>query len=241
MYEEIKKAAQYKILYKPDHPLAVDGTVSEHRLVLYGAIGPGEHKCNWCGRVVQWQVGRRRNKFTLVVDHVNEDRGDNRRSNLVPSCNYCNTSRLNTPKVKISKDELFIVHKSGHRQRALSIPCESCGKLFLSPLSRKREALIKFCSIQCAGRAHSGEGSWWKKQPDHPPSSHEIDPTTELYVKNGKWRQRAVKRVCSQCGKDFAARDFKRMNQVNYFCVKACEVAYRRERKIERLNRKSVA
>lgn len=76
-----------------DHPTAdCRGIVYVHRQVLYDAIGPGWHPCHWCGALVTWRKG-----FTtdvLVADHVDFDRSNNDRTNLVPSCNICNATRL---------------------------------------------------------------------------------------------------------------------------------------------------
>lgn len=69
------------------HPLAeCDGMVLAHRLVLWSAIGPGVHRCHWCPHLVVWGV-------SLVVDHLDGQKLDNRRANLVPSCRGCNVSR----------------------------------------------------------------------------------------------------------------------------------------------------
>lgn len=72
---------------RPGHPLAdKQGSLYEHRLVLFEHIGPGVHQCHWCGIDVEWMVD-------LEADHVNFDRVDNRSANLVPSCHGCNTRR----------------------------------------------------------------------------------------------------------------------------------------------------
>jgi hypothetical protein len=71
-------------------PLANGGNVVlEHRKILYDAIGPGPHMCYWgCGKVLEWK-----GQNGLHADHINGDKTDNRRENLVPSCNPCNKAR----------------------------------------------------------------------------------------------------------------------------------------------------
>lgn len=77
-----------------EHPLSVaQGKIRLHRKVLYDAIGPGEHPCNWCGRTVRWTRGARVTADTLVVDHLDGVKLNNDASNLVPSCSPCNTRR----------------------------------------------------------------------------------------------------------------------------------------------------
>lgn len=77
----------YIKLLRRDHPLADgDGYVYEHRLVLFEAIGPGTHGCHWCEAGVTWGVD-------LEADHLDHDRANNDRANLVPSCHGCNTRR----------------------------------------------------------------------------------------------------------------------------------------------------
>mgnify|MGYP003589876921 CR=1 FL=1 len=71
-----------------DHPLASHGAIAEHRMVLYDAIGPGPHPCNWCGELVGWG-----GRDGIHADHLNGDALDNSPENLVPSCNSCNHRR----------------------------------------------------------------------------------------------------------------------------------------------------
>lgn len=68
-----------------DHPLANDGTVLEHRKVLYDKIGPGSHDCNWCGKSLEWG-----GLEGIQADHKDGDKQNNDSDNLVPSCLICN-------------------------------------------------------------------------------------------------------------------------------------------------------
>lgn len=77
----------YLVEVDPSHPLSQSsGLVLQHRKVLFQKIGPGPHRCNWCGLIVEWGD-------SLVTDHVDGDRQNNDPSNLVASCISCNVSR----------------------------------------------------------------------------------------------------------------------------------------------------
>ncbi len=96
----------YIYLYRPDHPTAdKSGRVQEHRMVLYDAIGPGPHTCYWddifgCGQTaLEWG-----GIHGIHADHLNFDPSDNRRKNLVPSCQPCNVRRANERR-RLSKME----------------------------------------------------------------------------------------------------------------------------------------
>jgi len=62
-----------------------------HRGVLYDAIGPGPHPCHWCARSLPWQGKTAAD--CINVDHLDFNRLNNARQNLVPSCLDCNTKR----------------------------------------------------------------------------------------------------------------------------------------------------
>ena len=80
----------YIRIKQPDHPLADRaGWVAEHRAVLFDDIGPGPMNCELCGVGVTWE--------TVHVDHIDETRDNNVRSNLRPTCNACNTQRGRAP------------------------------------------------------------------------------------------------------------------------------------------------
>lgn len=57
----------------------------EHRAVLYALLGDGPLSCFWCGMSLTWPAA--------VVDHLNENKQDNRAENLAVSCNNCNRAR----------------------------------------------------------------------------------------------------------------------------------------------------
>lgn len=80
----------YRILTgQQEHPLSLsDGTLAEHRKVLYDKIGPGSHPCHWCDWELAWG-----GVDGICVDHLDTDRLNNNPENLVPSCHDCNKFR----------------------------------------------------------------------------------------------------------------------------------------------------
>lgn len=140
----------------PEHPLATkNGQVGRHRMVLYDAIGPGPHKCHWCGREIHWVVGVRGGPSSaLVVDHLDGNPHNNALENLVPSCQACNKRRAN-PDHEIKDGEPFVTWPDGSRHRAIERVCEHCGKTFLiaaAQVSGRRANDGKYCSRSCARR-----------------------------------------------------------------------------------------
>lgn len=83
--EKYNHSQGYILLHKPDHPLATKTTVFEHRYVYYEQYGEGPFNCYLCGREVGWS--------NLHIDHLNDNKTDNRIDNLKPSCAVCNQSR----------------------------------------------------------------------------------------------------------------------------------------------------
>jgi hypothetical protein len=85
---------RYRRVKRPGHSLAgKDGVVALHRLVLYEAIGPGEHPCHWCSTLVDWSKRYPADQAALVVDHLDWNRANNELANLVASCPPCNSTR----------------------------------------------------------------------------------------------------------------------------------------------------
>lgn len=82
-------AKGYRKHYNPTHPLAnKNGTVLEHRAVLYSELGSGRQNCHWCNDSLKWNVD-------LTVDHIDFDKLNNDKDNLVASCQSCNSRRFN--------------------------------------------------------------------------------------------------------------------------------------------------
>lgn len=89
----------YVMVYTPNHPMTTEGYRArpyEHRAVYFDAHGAGPFNCHVCGK--QGMLA------DFHVDHLNEDRADNRLDNLAPACPPCNqwrtTSRVDACRKK---------------------------------------------------------------------------------------------------------------------------------------------
>lgn len=81
----------YRLIYKPGHAMArKSGFALEHRVVLFDHIGDGPHPCHWCGKSMDWHGTQ---ATGVCVDHLDDDRLNNRTDNLVPACVGCNSKR----------------------------------------------------------------------------------------------------------------------------------------------------
>jgi hypothetical protein len=79
-------SAGYIDIVDPEHPLSTkDGRVKQHRAVAYEKYNGVCTNCFWCMETLTWDVAH--------VDHINEDKSDNRSENLVIACSECNTQR----------------------------------------------------------------------------------------------------------------------------------------------------
>jgi len=78
----------YRVLIIPGHPLSSSrGEVYEHRSVVFKRHGWGLPPCEICGAESDWNTRK------THIDHIDEDRANNRPENLRVLCNYCNVSR----------------------------------------------------------------------------------------------------------------------------------------------------
>jgi hypothetical protein len=94
------------------------------------ASGLKQRACELCGQGEVWR-GRR---MSLVLDHVNGVRDDNRLENLRIVCPNCNAT-LDT-------------HCGKNIHRVIDRSCERCGSRF-----RPRRQAQRFCSRECGQRA----------------------------------------------------------------------------------------
>jgi len=150
---------KYKYKAIPGHPLAgKHNWVFIHRAVLYEKIGPGEHRCVWCGVAINWRTGGGRGAFKgdLVVDHLDRDIHNNSPENLVPSCGPCNS--LRSSKGRIADGDL-VVFISGQKIRAVRFICQSCGKESIGQL----RGVNKYCSRRCASMERRPEHSCYRE------------------------------------------------------------------------------
>jgi hypothetical protein len=156
----------YVLLRLPEHPLAHDGWVYEHRHVLYEGLGPGPQECWWCGIEVKWENG-------LQVDHLDHDRSNNDPANLVPSCQPCNQGRgvgtqpenwaisLATRRVLRRHANEFKAEMDPIRARLTAVPAELQGDG-----ENKRAARMLYAAKAAYEKAVSGRarGRWPKSR-----------------------------------------------------------------------------
>lgn len=81
------RPAGYVTLFDRSHPIATkSGMLYEHRKVVYDVVGDLPKACFWCSKSLGgWNE--------VVIDHLNEHKGDNRLENLKIVCNDCNRAR----------------------------------------------------------------------------------------------------------------------------------------------------
>lgn len=102
-YDTVRKRAYryinpagYHSIYEPEHCLAQkNGYVYEHRFNLFNEKGRSISKCELCNSPWSWD-----DIYNSHVDHIDEDKSNNKPINLRPLCNSCNTKRT---KVDYSK------------------------------------------------------------------------------------------------------------------------------------------
>lgn len=83
----------YIVDYDPSHPLSSKGgLVYLHRKVAYSKYGDSLPNCEFCGADSSWDSRK------THIDHINNDRSDNRAENLRVLCNGCNVKRTTKPR-----------------------------------------------------------------------------------------------------------------------------------------------
>jgi len=76
----------YYCIHEPEHPLvSKNGYVYEHRYVYYNEVSKDTGDCRMCGKELTW--------VSACIDHINENKKDNRPENLRPLCMQCNAQR----------------------------------------------------------------------------------------------------------------------------------------------------
>ncbi len=79
-------AKGYQMLFLPNHPLAMaNGSVYEHRKVVYDRHGEILPPCELCSKSVDWR--------TAHIDHIDDSVDNNEPNNLRVLCRACNTMR----------------------------------------------------------------------------------------------------------------------------------------------------
>lgn len=142
----------YRVIQATGHPVAHrSGTAFEHRVVLYDAIGPGSHPCNWCGKQVSWGSD-------LQTDHVDHDPQNNAPDNLVPSCGPCNVRRnsrwANKPTRcsyghEFTVENTYIIPTTGARQ------CRTCSRGRKAAYKKRNVGACHGCGRRYAMRGPS--------------------------------------------------------------------------------------
>lgn len=101
----------YVRLYEPAHPLADQrGYVFEHRRVMWSVVGEACGHCELCGKPEAWT--------TCHVDHIDEDRQNNCRTNLRILCRGCNVKRGFTLEGQAARGVTGLIEYQGKRETA---------------------------------------------------------------------------------------------------------------------------
>ena len=96
--EKRSHSSGYVLVFMPEHPLSNSkGELYEHRFVMYEKYGDEIPNCEFCGAETRWD------SRATHVDHINEDKSDNRYENLRILCNSCNVKRSINPENYIEK------------------------------------------------------------------------------------------------------------------------------------------
>lgn len=101
----------YVRVFHPLHALAdKGGYVFEHRYVMWSVVGEHTGPCRICGKPESWS--------TCHVDHIDEDRKNNAKSNLRILCRGCNVKRGFTQDGQSSRSGRALIEFEGIRMTA---------------------------------------------------------------------------------------------------------------------------
>lgn len=82
----------YVKVYLPNHPIGNGSYAYKHRAVIFAEFGHDLPPCELCGKSITWK--------TCHIDHIDNDRKNNERSNLRQTCSTCNTGRGRRPAIE---------------------------------------------------------------------------------------------------------------------------------------------
>lgn len=92
----LRHSGGYYLVNEPNHYLAdKSGYVYEHRFVFYNNHGNGPFECYHCGKEITWD--------RMHIDHLDDDKTNNKIDNLVPSCPVCNQYRGRPKMIKTKR------------------------------------------------------------------------------------------------------------------------------------------
>jgi hypothetical protein len=92
----VHRAKGYQHIKAPGHPLAdKGGWLGYHRYLVYEHVAGKPQRCSYCNYgPLPWRGGFQQ---AIIVDHINDIKGDDRLDNLTIACNWCNLLKSTWP------------------------------------------------------------------------------------------------------------------------------------------------
>lgn len=155
--QRIKTPNGYIRVFDKGHPLAdKGGYVFEHRHIMWAEIGSCCRPCEICARSETWS--------TCHVDHIDEDRENNERSNLRILCRGCNTKRGFTPESHAGRCDVGLIEFDGKRDTATQWGIDP--RVFVTAstiLRRKRMGMSDYDALFSQKKTHKAKVRELKK------------------------------------------------------------------------------